>query len=106
MSTQLKTPTELAADVIAKADTETYFSRTITDWMVAAIEADHVQRSNYLLSFEPGAIREHFEADSHFADLVDTLSDDELTEIAANALQSDKLYNVFHELLRDGVMGI
>jgi hypothetical protein len=39
----MKTPEQIAEEVIADADTETYFGRTITDWIVAAISADRAQ---------------------------------------------------------------
>lgn len=73
----------------------------ILSLIVSAIDYDRRQRSYYLLSFEPDAIRDHFEADED--DPSEGMTDDELLDVAATALQDDRLYAVFHELLSEGV---
>jgi hypothetical protein len=54
------------------------------------------------LSFEPDAIREHFDGDAEFAFVAD-LSDDELAAVGASALGDDRLYQAFHLALVDAV---
>lgn len=54
-----------------------------------------------VLSFEPDAIRDHFEGDE--PNPVENLDDDQLTAIALYCISSDRLYRVFHELLEAAV---
>lgn len=52
------------------------------------------------LSFEPQAIREHFEGDEGpLADLVAIARDEDLRRIGESAITYDSLYRVFHEAL-------
>ena len=54
------------------------------------------------LSFEPQAIREHFEDDPDYGASVAAATDEQLAHIGMVALESDRLYEVFHELLCEG----
>lgn len=48
------------------------------------------------LSFEPDAIRDHFEDDPEFADKIDTLNDETLHRIGLAALTSETVYRAYH----------
>lgn len=50
------------------------------------------------LSFEPDAIREHFDADDGF-EHVESMGDTDLAAVGETALCDDRLYRVFHEVL-------
>jgi hypothetical protein len=55
----------------------------------------------HVLSFEPDAIRDHFEVDDD--DPTEGMSDEELEGIGTTALQDDRLYEAFHEALSDAL---
>lgn len=102
----MKTPEKVVDDLLQSHPIQTADGWTSHDaerLALAAIEADRMQRGYFLLSFEPDAIRDHFEADD--PDPTEDLTDEQLEEIAMKALQDDKLYGVFHELLQAGVDG-
>jgi hypothetical protein len=56
------------------------------------------------LSFEPEAIRQHFE--SVCVTDMDFFSDETLAQIAAIALQDDELYAAFNSVLRSAFIGV
>jgi len=58
------------------------------------------------LSFTPDALREHFEIDEEMEPLLDRLSEDEIAEAGAIALQDDRLYETFHEVLCDAIQEV
>lgn len=101
----MHTPAEIAEDILDRACIAEAAHIVHVDQMKTliadAIEADRAQRSPYLLSFEPDAIRDHFEADED--DPTEGMTDEQLEGIALDALQDDRLYAVFHELLSEGV---
>lgn len=100
----MKTPAEIAANVLDSHAIKPDWRRSgeqIAALIVEAINADRIERSRYVLSFEPDAIREHFEVDED--DPTEDMTDEELLAIGENALQDDELYRVFHELLKEGV---
>jgi hypothetical protein len=55
--------------------------------------------SALLVSFEPQAIRDHFEDSDEWGDFVSALSDDELREIGARAVENDQTWKTFDETL-------
>ncbi len=98
----IKTPGAVATDAL----TGYPLGRDITRedvWQIVhdAIEADRAQRSYYLLSFEPDAIRDHFEVDE--IDPTEGLTTAQLDEIGQGCLQDDRLYRTFHEVLTDAL---
>lgn len=105
----MKTPEQLAEQTVEgfesddrltvneAGDTYSFGYPMLKDMLVAAIEADRAQRNDYVLSFEPGAIRDHFEADED--DPTQGMSDEELLVVAEAALSSDRLYETFHDVL-------
>lgn len=99
----MKTPEQIARQTLR--DVFAFPSRpdgaALRGLIVSAIEADRAQRSYYLLSFEPDAIREHFEVDEE--DPTEGMTDEQLEAVALEALSDDRLYSVFHELLSEGV---
>lgn len=62
-----------------------------------AIEIDRSQLYPLVLSFEPDAIRDYFEADED--NPTDGLTDAELEMIGLTALSSNRLYEALHETL-------
>lgn len=69
----------------------------LTALVARAIEIDRTELYKLVLSFEPDAIRDHFEADED--DPTEGLTDDQLLDVAQAALSSDRLYETFHEVL-------
>lgn len=58
---------------------------------------------NLILSFEPEEIRNHFEGGAPGAEAVADMTDDELVDVADRALEDDRLWATFHEILVDAV---
>ena len=59
---------------------------------------------NLLLSFEPDAIRSHFEdRDDSVAEYVRHVDDSKLAEIGEECLGRDQLWRTFHDLLTQAV---
>ena len=54
---------------------------------------------NLCVSFEPQAIRDHFEGDD--PDPTEGLTDKQLEDIGWYAIQADSLWGLFHELLQE-----
>lgn len=57
--------------------------------------------ANLCVSFEPRAIRDHFEVGD--PDPTEGLTDDDLRKIGEYAIQADSLWNLFHELLVEAI---
>jgi hypothetical protein len=55
--------------------------------------------SSLLVSFEPQAIRDHFEDSDEWGDFVSALSDDELRDVGMDAMQNDQTWKTFDETL-------
>lgn len=49
------------------------------------------------LAFDPDSIRQHFDGSDQ--DALDGLTDDQLAEVAALALNNEALYDTFHDVL-------
>lgn len=96
----MKTPAEIARQVLR----ETFSSPIRPDGaalrglMMRAIEADRAQLYERVLTFEPDAIRDHFEADED-DDPTKGLTDEQLDKIGQAALTDDRLYQAFHAAL-------
>ena len=104
--TTIKTPEQIADEYLsdshgikAHGNTErapmTWWG--VRDQIVAAIKADRVQLYRYVLSFEPDAIRDHFEADDD--DPTEGASDADLLAVGQAALQDE----AFHAALVDAL---
>lgn len=53
------------------------------------------------LSFEPQAIRDHFDGDDdNRSEWIANATDEQLREVALECLSGDVIYNAFHESLR------
>lgn len=96
-----RTPEQIASDAYWAAGEFPETPRALRALMAAAVKADRAQRNHWILSFEPDAIRDHFEADED--DPTVSMTDEQLLTVGSDALQDDRLYNVFHELLREGL---
>ena len=57
------------------------------------------------LSFEPDAIRQHFDGDPEFA-FIEDLSDDDLIAVAEDILTWDSTYDWFHRALVDALESV
>jgi hypothetical protein len=60
--------------------------------------------SDLALWFDPQSIRDHF--DSCDKNLAEGMTEEELLDVAAECLNSDSLYELFHELLVEAVAAV
>lgn len=103
MTLNIKTPEQIAADIWNAGHSR---QAEACENEILAMIADGARRAQdqlypHVLSFEPDAIRDHFEADED--DPTEGMSNDELLAVGQESLQSDRLYETFHELLAEAL---
>lgn len=77
--------------------------RNITDdwWSVIVEPLPASPDLTLCVSFEPQAIRDHYEADD--PDPTEGLTDEQLRKVAEYCISADSLWSLFHQLLRDAL---
>lgn len=99
----VKTLAEHLDTEVRKAKHEEDFEpERIADELLSMVEDDRREDENIALWFTPQAIKDHFDTEEGISDFLDTLTDKEIREeISWACINSDSLYKIFHELLRD-----